>query len=112
MEREAAYLWSEDVRELCRNAARPHSVSPSVHLEDFIFRFVYDNGVFPSKASAVNYYFNDGANSARRVRQLVDRWVPSREGALNILEFASGYGAVTRHAKKALEPHVLHCSDI
>ena len=109
---ERQYLWPEDVRKLCQNAAQPHSVSSSVHLEDFIFRFVYDNGVFPSKASAISYYFNDGANSAKKVRQLIDRWVLNTDRTLKVLEFASGYGAVTRHARKALEPHVLHCSDI
>lgn len=83
-----------------------------MHKDDFIFRFVYDHAGFPTKNLAIDYYFSDGANSATKVRKLIDQWLGESDTARTILEFAAGYGAVTRHAKKALEPHELHSSDI
>lgn len=104
--------WPEEVRGMCRIAADPFGVTPEVHIEDFIFRFIYDNRVFAAKGPAVNYYFSDGAKSAVKVRAAIDRWVVQKQHPLQILEFAAGYGAVTRHAKRALEPHLLHSCDI
>ena len=103
----------QDVDRLsCEKAAARLDVSPEVHVDDFIFRFCYENPVFPTKESAINYYFDESANSAKKVRRHIDRWMGKRDRPLNILEFASGYGAVTRHAKKELEPHSLTSCDI
>lgn len=104
--------WPDDVRKMCNSISHPFDVAPDVHIEDFIFRFVFENPVFPSKESAINYYFSDGRNSAQKVRAALDRWLPARPEPYAILEFASGYGAVTRHAKKTLAPNTIHSSDI
>ncbi len=104
--------WPKNVRELCEASAKPLGVSPAVHINDFIFRFVYENPVFKSKSGAVNYYFNDGNRSATKVRKAMDEWLAQAGSQLNILEFASGYGAVTRHAKSLLQLHELHSCDI
>lgn len=96
----------------CERVAARLGVSPKVHDDDFIFQFCNNHPGFPTKDLAINYYFEDGANSAKKVRCAVDRWMGKRDHPLNILEFASGYGAVTRHAKKELEPHVLTSCDI
>lgn len=104
--------WPQDIRSLCETAAGSFGVSPEVHIEDFIFRFVHDHPGFPSKASAVDYYFSDGARSAAKVRAFVDRFLGDNGQQKTVLEFAAGYGAVTRHAVGALEPHTLHSSDI
>ncbi|WP_082434520.1 polysaccharide pyruvyl transferase family protein [Devosia sp. A16] len=104
--------WPEDIRSLCETAAISFGVSPEVHAEDFIFRFIHDHPGFPSKASAVDYYFSDGARSAAKVRAFVDRFLGDDGQHKTILEFAAGYGAVTRHAVGALLPHTLHSSDI
>lgn len=84
----------------------------TVHVEDGIFQFIWQNATFSSKQEAVRYYFEDGQRSATRVRELIDRWMPPREKPLSILEFAAGYGAVTRHAKGILAPNLLFSSDI
>lgn len=104
--------WPDNVKETCRSTASALDVSGDVHWEDFIFRFLFDNPVFPSKEAAINYYFSDGRNSAQKVKTALDRWLPQQPDPRLILEFASGYGAVTRHAKKMLAPHILHSSDI
>ncbi len=103
--------WPTAVRTMCENASRLQGVLPEVHKEDFIFRFVYDHPGFPTKDEAVDYYFKDGARSAAKVRRVVNERMGTLE-PLAILEFAAGYGAVTRHAKTALAPHILHSSDI
>lgn len=103
--------WPAEVRTICEGISRPLDVSPDVHREDFIFRFIFDHPGFATKHQAIDYYFKDGARSAAKVRRIVDEWMGSAE-PLTVLEFAAGYGAVTRHAKTALAPHILHSSDI
>lgn len=101
----------QDVRRLCEAAAQAVGVSADVHAGDAIFRFIWEHPSFASKEAAVRYYFTDGARSAAQVRAIVDRWMPGTP-PLEILEFASGYGAVTRHARTALAPHRLTACDI
>lgn len=102
----------EDIANQCRRAASPFSVATPVHEQDMIFQFLVTNPSFPSKFDAIRYYFSDGANSALKVKEFFDKYTdPTRESKL-ILEFASGYGAVTRHALKKLSPHILHACDI
>lgn len=103
--------WPAEVHAMCVNASHPHGVLPDVHKEDLSFRFVYDHPGFPTKDEAIGYYFNDGARSAAKVRKIIDEWTGGVE-LLTILEFAAGYGAVTRHATAALAPHTLHSSDV
>ena len=94
------------VRRLCEAVAQAVGVPADVHAGDAIFRFIWEHPSFAAKADAVRYYFTDGARSAAQVRAIVDRWMPAAP-PLRILEFASGYGAVTRHARAALAPHHL-----
>lgn len=102
----------DEKRASCERAAARFGVSPEVHDDDFIFKFCFDHPGFSTRDLAIEYYFEDPANSARKVRNAVDRWMPKSDRPLNILEFASGYGAVTRHAKKQLKPHILTSCDI
>jgi SAM-dependent methyltransferase len=83
---------------LIAQAAR-FGVAAAVHPEDHIFNFVLGHPGFPSPAAAVEYYFADGAASARRFLDLIG---PGRPGARRtVLEFAAGYGCVTRHLAHA-----------
>ncbi len=108
----ACHGWPHDVKELCKEAALPFDVTPDVHAHDHIFRFIYDNPVFENKAGAVRYYFQDGHTSATKVRKALDLWLIPHGEKFKVLEFASGYGAVTRHARDVLLPHDLHSCDI
>jgi SAM-dependent methyltransferase len=103
---------SAETQALCHAAAARHGVSGVVHQADLIFDFLYNNAVFPTKADAINYYFDDGARSANKVLGHIQRFTTAHERSQDVLEFASGYGAVTRHAKRALSPHRLASSDI
>jgi hypothetical protein len=105
--------WSENVKQMCNTAAREFGVSPEVHSCDHIFRFVLGHpGFNGDAAAAIQYYFRDGHNSAVRVGEAFHRWVCPSIDSVNVLEFASGYGAVTRHVKDILAPNVLYSCDI
>lgn len=78
------------------------SVSAEVHAEDFIFRFLIDNPGFNSKEKAIEYYFNDGAKSTSKLKSLLEEICKFESPRLELLEFASGYGCITRHAKNIM----------
>jgi len=104
--------WPGDVPQMCADAAAEFGVPSRVHIDDFIFRFLLNHPGFGLKSAAIEYYFRDGHRSATKVRAALDRWLPSSEEPLHVLEFASGYGAVTRHAKDILAPHQMDSCDI
>ena len=76
-----------------------------VHIRDFIFQFVLSHPDFPNRQGAVAYYFHDGRNSAEQFKSLLTNRLDLRFGPkspIEILEFASGYGCVTRHFKNVM----------
>jgi SAM-dependent methyltransferase len=76
-------------------ATRFH-VRPDIHPADMIFHFLATHTGFPDTYQAIQYYFADGKKSAERLQSLLATWLPdTKQGRL--LEFASGYGCVTRH---------------
>ena len=89
----------------CVNAAQRWGVSPKIHPEDMIFRYLM---------SRPEHYFNDGATSAQKLRAILaeDCHVEVNGGNLRLLEFASGYGRVTRHLKKSMPLRDLVACDI
>jgi len=94
---------SKELQDLCRTSAKTHSVSPDVHPNDFIFHFLITNPTFPSQKDAVDYYFNDGANSVIKLSHLLYTDLGfKKEMPLTLLEFASGYGCLTRHMPRYL----------
>lgn len=102
--------WPAAVIHRCQRAAARFGVTAAVHPEDFIFRFLYENPSFATLAAAIDYYFMDGDRSATQVLRVIDQWF-ERGRRLRVLEFAAGYGAVTRHLSRRLN-HELHACDI
>jgi hypothetical protein len=92
----------DEYRSVCEEAAHHVGVIAEVHPEDFMFRFLIDNPLFPSKSDAIAYYFNDGAKSAQRLARLVAEVCDLADRPIDLLEFASGFGCVTRHLKAAM----------
>jgi len=82
--------------------AEQWNVSAEIHPEDFIFRFLFDNPGFASKASAIEYYFNDGAKSTSQLKTILTDVCKFSEEKIDLLEFASGYGCLTRHMKNII----------
>jgi SAM-dependent methyltransferase len=99
----------EKVKELisiARSAERyaaEFGVKPDIHLDDHIFRFLIENQSFDCIDSAVRYYFQDALKSSRNLKSIIDELqLRPSSGELKQLEFASGYGCVTRHLKKEI----------
>ncbi|HGH7183323.1 class I SAM-dependent methyltransferase [Bacillus cereus] len=87
----------EENKNLISQIAHNYNVNANIHPEDHIFQFLVTNPVFPSKKEAIDYYFNDGQNSAQILLDLITSFYPPTDNPIKLLEFASGYGCVTRH---------------
>jgi hypothetical protein len=87
--------------------AEKFNVSPEIHPDDFIFRFLIENKSFVDQSAAVDYYFSDGRESALKLKSILEVG-----GISTLLEFASGYGCVTRHLNEVLPDIDLTVSDI
>jgi cyclopropane fatty-acyl-phospholipid synthase-like methyltransferase len=94
-----------DWAQIKRECAVRYSVSPEIHGEDMLLQFILNHPAFREPEEAVRYYFSDGAESAGKLRDIIDRNMSPglRRGRYTILEFASGYGMVTRHLHGKLE---------
>lgn len=91
--------------------AQETGVSPKIHLDDFIFQFLLNNPCFSSVDSAVRYYFHDGANSSSKLMDLIME-MGFDKNSFTLLEFASGYGCVTRHLVNVISSTRLVSCDI
>lgn len=72
-------------------------VASAIHPDDFIFRFLVENPTFSNPGDAVRYYFHDGRKSAENLKNVVSGLGIDTDSEFKLLEFASGYGCVTRH---------------
>lgn len=89
-------------------AARRHGVEPVCHPQDFIYKFVVTHPGFKEIGAAVDYYFDDGARSAQKLADLLKELQVARR-PIRLLEFASGYGCVSRHLKKNGDLSIVAC---
>ena len=103
-----------DWHEIRQECAVKYSVSPEIHDADLLLQFVLKHAAFPEPAQAIRYYFSDGAESARKLQEIITRNTPSRPVGrrYSLLEFASGYGMVTRHLGGVLEAADIVSCDI
>ncbi len=106
----AATMSTERLTRLCEEAAAHFGVNPAVHPDDAIFKFIVDMPSISSEADGVYAYFASGNESAAKLRDLlIDvRATPS----VSLLEFAAGYGCVTRHLAKHLPEATTVACDI
>lgn len=97
--KEIALVDPEDFAPVILERARFYGVTSHIHREDFIFQFLMSNESFGRKEDAVNYYFMDADNSCKKLLKLISIFLndSTPEHDISILEFASGYGCVTRH---------------
>jgi SAM-dependent methyltransferase len=86
-------------------------VESAIHPEDHIYNFVKGHEQFHgSLESALEYYFSTGAESAEKLVELKSK--ACLGGRQSLLEFASGYGCVSRHLKKHPEEFQVTACDI
>lgn len=90
------------IAESARTHAGALGVSPAIHLDDFIFQFLINNPCFENMDGAVKYYFYDGRKSAQTLAAMLTECGLEQSGPLSMLEFASGYGCITRHLRAVL----------
>lgn len=90
--------------------AERYGVCPDIHAEDFIFHFHVESRQ-SDILQAAEVYFRDGDRSARKLDELIGRFHPGGR-RLALLEFASGYGCVSRHLKKMDDKYDLVSCDI
>jgi SAM-dependent methyltransferase len=88
-------FWQNKQKEI-QECADKYRVSNAIHPDDFIFDFIIKHPGFSSDAERVDYYFTDGARSARQLQELIGQHLDTMN-KVRLLEFASGYGCVTRH---------------
>jgi SAM-dependent methyltransferase len=82
----------------CARMAVRYNVSGEIDPTDHIFWFLHAHPAIG--ASAVEHYFSDGRDCAVKLRKLIEQHLAG--GSVSILEFASGYGRVTRHLPNVL----------
>lgn len=81
-----------------------------VHEQDFIYKFLTTLPAYHGDGKALAGYLHEGERSAVRLRELVlDQF--GRED-ISLLEFASGYGCVTRHLPGVLPQANITACDI
>jgi len=97
-----------DFSEECARAAADYGVSAAIDHADHIFRFLCEHPDIGPKAP--EHYFSDGRDSAMKLRALIEEQRPL--GSISILEFAAGYGRVTRHFARVLPEATCVACDI
>jgi len=104
---EAGHLTDDMIR-VNREAAAAMGVVAAVHPQDFIYWYCCRH---PHRTleDAISYYFSDGARSAAKLDGLVTELGFEPGQPINLLEFASGYGCVTRHLNKHARWDVTSC---
>lgn len=90
--------------------ASRYQVSPTIHPSDFIFQYILStrDGV----RAAVKRYFETGDMSANKLRGILLNDLKIENKPISLLEFASGYGCVSRHLKRFSNELDVRASDI
>ncbi len=90
---------TDEMIEFNRAVAERLCVSPAVHPKDFIYWFC---ATHPLKTveTGIDLYFENSGLSARMVADLAASLGYTNDQKVKLLEFASGYGCVTRHLTK------------
>lgn len=105
------HLTPEDKR-WAADAAERFNVSPPLHREDFILHFLFNNPLFTERREPIEYYFFDGHRSAQKLAALLTELGVDIGAPQTFLEFASGFGCVSRHLKNALPKASVTSCDI
>ncbi len=94
----------------CTDEASRYHVNHTIHPSDFIFRYILStkDGV----KAAVTRYFETGNMSATKLRGILLNDLKADKRPMSLLEFASGYGCVSRHLKNFSNEIDVWASDI
>ncbi len=103
-----AFELTPETKEIAARYAAQLNVSPELAPTDHLLGFLIN---MLGKEKAIAEYFSGGHRDAQQVMRLVDRCEATRPVG-SVLEFASGYGRVTRHLTAAIGKRKLIASDI
>lgn len=92
-------------------AGQQMGICSQIHPKDYIFWFSYDSSVHADKSIVVKEYLEGGRAAAKHLRQIIGDY-RSLDEPFSLLEFAAGYGRVTRHLKAALPAARILACDI
>ena len=108
--RHPPHSWEKDHNAIIQAAkrwARKFNVVPDFHPKDFLLHLHLTGGSFENVDSAVRFYFEDARKSALKLFTLIYEQLDyNSESKIKLLEFASGYGCVTRHLGKIFGSNV------
>ena len=100
----------EKQRSFFNDIAAEMDVAPGISPDDMLFDFLIRAVFLTDYQKAAEAYFTGGRSCAQRFAALCREHLQSDPKA--ILEFASGYGRVSRHAKHVLPATSWTCSDV
>lgn len=105
---------SDDVKKHSKNFGKKHDVSSALHEEDLILKFIVEHPSFSGNIeNAIEYYFNNALDSAKKLRDLINGRIPiDKNKHYSLLEFASGFDCVTRHLPRTLPEFEITACDI
>jgi len=106
---QTAFKLTNELAAVARTAA-PAGVAPDLSEYDQLLGFLINIPSLTPEA-AVEAYFTGGKDDARRLVSVLEQ-LGLLGGNKKILEFASGYGRVTRHLKQLLSENSYSASDI
>ena len=86
-------LAMPEVQERLTQLATYFGVSSAMHNEDFLFRFMRDQ---TPGVESVERYFSSGSSDARRISNTIITLLPDVSNP-KVLDFAAGFGRVSRH---------------
>jgi SAM-dependent methyltransferase len=99
---------SDQMIRLNHAEAKVHDVAPTIHPGDFMYWFCCNHPELTLE-QAIRYYFWDGGRSAGKLASILAELGLPTGRPIKLLEFASGYGCVTRHIKKNPDYDIVSC---
>lgn len=83
----------------------------AIHPDDSMLRFFLERR-HRHRERAVVDYFRTGHSAARAIERLLQWWFVERRPAIRVLDFASGYGRITRFLVQRQAPQKLWVADL
>jgi 2-polyprenyl-3-methyl-5-hydroxy-6-metoxy-1,4-benzoquinol methylase len=100
-----------NLKDVTYHPKAPVGVTARLHPEDFILHFILNHS--RDKTTAIEQYYTNGRTSAQSLRDvLAEDTTVDPDSKFQLLEFASGYGCVTRHLAESLPSMSITCCDI
>ena len=91
----------KEIAQHCEVVAESYRVSPRIHPADHIFWWLYNDPARTDKVGVAREYLEGGAHTAKALSDLLTTFRPI-DAPFTLLDFAAGYGRVTRHFRNEL----------